>query len=161
MKKAILLLFVLLCSFPCFSQVINDWYFPENNEIDAQYKKDMQSWITNYEWQNLIGEYISKWEKQMYLEMERLISLIPESEKIIRENQKKWEESVKASFDLVADNVNFNQVGREDFIGGYSTSRMNLYRERTKYYLCLYYTIIDQKSDGDWYTDTHPTELAK
>ncbi len=97
----------------------------------------------------------------MYLEMERLISLIPESGKNIRESQKKWEESVNASFDLVADNVNFNQVGREDYIGGYSKSRMDLYRERTKYYLCLYYTIIDQKSDGDWYTDTHKTELAK
>ncbi|MBR4789292.1 MAG: hypothetical protein IK024_00190 [Treponema sp.] len=93
--------------------------------------------------------------------MERLILLIPESEKTIRDNQKHWEESVNASFDLVADNVNFNFVGREIFIGGYSRSRMDLYRERAKYYLCLYYTIIDQKSDDGCYTDTHPTELAK
>lgn len=161
MKKSIILLFVLLCSFPCFSQVINDWHFPENNEIDVQFEKDMQSFTTNFQWRNLIGDYISKWKTQMYLEMERLILLIPESEKTIRENQKHWEESVNASFDLVADNVNFNFVGREIFIGGYSRSRMDLYRERAKYYLCLYYTIIDQKSDDGCYTDTHPTELAK
>ena len=46
----------------------------------------------------------------MYLEMERLISIIPESENEIRENQKKWEESLELSYKLVADNVDFNNV---------------------------------------------------
>lgn len=48
----------------------------------------MQSWVTNYEWQSIIGKYVSIWEKQMYLEMERLISIIPEFEEEIRQNQK-------------------------------------------------------------------------
>ena len=88
MKKLFLILLVLIISIPCFSQVINKDYFPKNNEIDKQYEIDMQSWVTNYEWQSIIGKYVSIWEKQMHLEMERLISIIPEVEEEIRQNQK-------------------------------------------------------------------------
>ena len=73
--------------------------------------------------------------------MERLISIIPESENEIRENQKKWEESLELSYKLVADNVDFNKVGREDYIGSFSNGELIQFRERAKYYLCLYYTI--------------------
>ena len=87
-KNLFLICFVLLC-FPCFSQVINNDFFPNDNEIDKQYEIDMQNWITNYEWRVVVGKYIELWKKQMYLEMERLITVIPDSEDVIRENQKK------------------------------------------------------------------------
>lgn len=81
MKKVLLILLILIINIPCFSQVINIDYFPKNNDIDKQYEIDMQSWSTNYEWQIIIGKYSSIWERQMYLEMERLISIIPHFEK--------------------------------------------------------------------------------
>ena len=93
-KKLIAIcIFLFVCSLNCFSQVINTEYFPKDNEIDKQYEVDMQKWTTNYEWQVTIGKYMDLWKKQIYLEMERLISIIPKSESIIRENQKKWEEA--------------------------------------------------------------------
>ena len=159
-KNLVLICFVLLC-FPCFSQVINNDFFPNDNEIDKQYEIDMQNWITNYEWRVVVGKYIELWKKQMYLEMERLITVIPDSEDVIRENQKKWEESLELSYKLVFDTVNLNAVGREDLIGSFSSGRITQYRERAKYYLCLFYTIKDQKSEDGCYTDTHKTELAK
>ena len=97
----------------------------------------------------------------MYLEMERLISIIPESENVIRENQRKWEESLELSYKLVVDKVNLNAIGRENYIGCFSAGRITQYKERAKYYLCLFYTIKNQKSEDGWYTDTHKTELAK
>ena len=160
MKKSIIFVLLVLIYFPCFSQVINNDFFPNDNQIDKQYEIDMQNWITNYEWKVVIGKYIGLWKKQMYLEMERLISVIPESEDMIRENQKKWDESLDLSYELVFDKVNLNAVGREDFIGSFSSGRITQYRER-KYYLCLFYTIKDQKSEDGCYTDTHKTELAK
>ena len=161
MKKYIFLICFVFFSFPCFSQVINNDFFPNDNQIDKQYEIDMQNWITNYEWKVVIGKYIGLWKKQMYLEMERLISVIPESEDMIRENQKKRDESLDLSYELVFDKVNLNAVGREDFIGSFSSGRITQYRERAKYYLCLFYTIKDQKSEDGCYTDTHKTELAK
>ncbi|MBB5219351.1 hypothetical protein HNP77_001720 [Treponema rectale] len=161
MKKSIIFVLLVLIYFPCFSQVINNVFFPNDNQIDKQYEIDMQNWITNYEWKVVIGKYIGLWKKQMYLEMERLISVIPESEDMIRENQKKWDESLDLSYELVFDKVNLNAVGREDFIGSFSSGRITQYRERAKYYLCLFYTIKDQKSEDGCYTDTHKTELAK
>ena len=94
-------------------------------------------------------------------EMERLISVIPESEELVRENQKKWEESLELSYELVFDKANLNAVGRENYIGCFSTGRITQYRGRAKYYLCLFYTIKNQKSEDGCYTDTHKTELAK
>ena len=79
MKKSIIFVLLVLIYFPCFSQVINNDFFPNDNEIDKQYEIDMQNWITNYEWRDVVGKYIELWKKQMYLEMERLISIIPES----------------------------------------------------------------------------------
>ena len=97
----------------------------------------------------------------MNLEMERLISIIPESENEIRENQKKWEEAVQQDYKLVYDNVNVNFVGREIYIGEFTSGWITLYRERAKYYLCLYYTIVDQTSEDYCYTDKNGTHLAK
>ncbi len=162
MKKVfIFVLSVFVCSNYCFAQVINKDYFPLDNEIDRQYETDMQKWTTNYEWQETIGKYINLWKTQMNLEMERLISMIPESESVIRENQKKWEESVESDYSLVWDNVNMNFVGREVYIGEFSGNKVNLYKERAKYFLCLYYTIMDQTSDDLCYTDRNGTRLAK
>ncbi|MBO4386630.1 MAG: hypothetical protein J5817_06375 [Treponema sp.] len=93
--------------------------------------------------------------------MERLISILPESEKEIRENQKKWEEAIEQSLKLVNENIDFNKVGKVVYIGEYLNGIMNLYRERAKYYLCLYYTIKEQKSKDILYTDINKTELAK
>ena len=161
MKKSIILLLFVLIYFPCFSQVINEYHFPEDNDIDKQYEIENQKWTSNYEWQMVLKKYKETWKTQMYLEMERLISIIPESENEIRENQKKWEESFELSYKLVADNVDFNKVGREDYIGSFSHGELIQFRERAKYYLCLYYTIKDQRSKDIWYTDIHKTELAK
>ena len=161
MKKYIFLICFVFFSFPCFSQVINNDFFPNDNEIDKQYEIDMQKWITNYEWQCFVGNYIQLWKKQMYLEMERLISIIPESENVIRENQRKWEESLELSYKLVFDKVNLNAIGRENYIGCFSAGQITQYKECAKYYLCLFYTIKNQKSEDGWYTDTHKTELAK
>ena len=158
MKKLFLILLVLIISIPCFSQVINKDYFPKNNEIDKQYEIDMQSWVTNYEWQSIIGKYVSIWEKQMYLEMERLISIIPKFEEEIRQNQKKWEETLKQDFKLIAENVDFNKIGREVYIGEYCAERIELYKNKAMHYLCLYYTIKDQISENTLYTDI---KLAK
>ncbi|WP_253694638.1 MULTISPECIES: hypothetical protein [unclassified Treponema] len=161
MKKVLLILLILIINIPCFSQVINIDYFPKNNDIDKQYEIDMQSWSTNYEWQIIIGKYSSIWERQMYLEMERLISIIPHFEKKIRKNQKKWEETIEQDFKLIAANVDFNKIGREVYIGEYCTARIELYRNKAIYYLCLYYTIKDQISEDNLYTDIKKTELAK
>lgn len=162
MKKVITIcIFLFVCSLNCFSQVINSDYFPKDNEIDKQYEVDMQKWITNYEWQETNGKYMDLWKKQMYLELERLISIIPKSESIIRANQKKWEDSIESDYSLVWNNVNMNFVGREIFIGEFVGNRISLYRERAKYYLCLYYTILDQNSEDLCYTDRFGTELAK
>lgn len=162
MKKVITIcIFLFVCSLNCFSQVINSGYFPKDNEIDKQYEVDMQKWTTNYEWQETVGKYKDLWKKQMYLELERLISIIPESESIIRENQKKWEDSIENDYALVRNNVNLNLVGREIYIGEFSGNLINLYKERAKYFLCLYYTILDQTSEDIWYTERYGTELAK
>ena len=161
MKKSIILLLLVLIYFPCFSQVINEYHFPEDNDIDKQYEIENQKWTSNYEWQMVLKKYKETWKTQMYMEMERLISIIPESENEIRENQKKWEESLELSYKLVADNVDLNKVGREDYIGSFSNGELIQFRERAKYYLCLYYTIKDQRSKDIWYTDIHKTELAK
>ena len=161
MKKVFLLFLFVIFSFPCFSQTLNESYFPKNNEIDKQFKIENKNWSSNYEWQLLLGKYNSIWKNQMYLEMERLISILPESEKEIRENQKKWEEAIEQSLKLVNENIDFNKVGKVVYIGEYLNGIMNLYRERAKYYLCLYYTIKEQKSKDILYTDINKTELAK
>ncbi|UTC68466.1 hypothetical protein E4O06_04435 [Treponema sp. OMZ 789] len=93
--------------------------------------------------------------------MERLISIIPHFEKKIRKNQKKWEETIEQDFKLIAANVDFNKIGREVYIGEYCTARIELYRNKAIYYLCLYYTIKDQISEDNLYTDIKKTELAK
>lgn len=162
MKKVIIIwIFLFVYSLNCFSQVINSDYFPEDNEIDKQYEVDMQKWTTNYEWQEINGKYQELWKKQMYLELERLISIIPKSESIIRANQKKWEVSIESDYSLVRNNVNMNFVGREIYIGEFCGNWIRLYRERAKYYLCLYYTILDQTSEDLCYTDRYGTKLAK
>ncbi|MGI5064747.1 hypothetical protein E4N76_13965 [Treponema putidum] len=90
--------------------------------------------------------------------MERLISIIPEFEEEIRQNQKKWEETLKQDFKLIAENVDFNKIGREVYIGEYCAERIELYRNKAMYYLCLYYTIKEQISENTLYTDI---KLAK
>ena len=160
-KKLLISIILFLCSFFCFAQIINSDYFPKDNEIDKQFEIDMQKFVTNYEWQVLIGKYIDLWKTQMNLEMERLISIIPESENEIRENQKKWEEVVQDDYKLVYDNVDVNFVGREIYIGEFTGGKISLYRERAKYYLCLYYKILDQTSEDYCYTDKNGTHLAR
>lgn len=160
MKKSFLFFLVLFVSPLCsYAQIINSEYFPVENEIDEHYKIDNQKWVSNYEWQLIIGKYTELWKSQMYLEMERLISIIPESETKIRENQRKWEETIESDYNLVSENVNFNLVGRENYIGEFSGGRIDLYREKAKYYLCLYYTIIEQRSEDC--LDKQKTILAK
>lgn len=162
MKKVFTIcIFIFVCVWNCFSQIINSDYFPKDNEIDKQYEVDMQKWTTNYEWQEINGKYQELWKKQMYLELERLISIIPKSESIIRANQKKWEDSIKSDYSLVRNNVNMNFIGREIYIGEFDGNWISLYKERAKYYLCLYYTILDQTSEDLCYTDRYGTKLAK
>ena len=160
MKKTCILFLFMIFSFNCFSQTVNQSYFPKDNEIDRQYKKENQTWVNNSEWKAVILKYKSIWKQQMYLEMERLISIIPESEKQIRKNQKKWGEAIKSSFDLVAENVDFIKTGENTYIGEYLNEELLLYRERAKYYLCLYYTIKEQNLKGGSYIDVNKTELA-
>ncbi|UTC76415.1 hypothetical protein E4O03_04675 [Treponema sp. OMZ 792] len=93
--------------------------------------------------------------------MERLISIIPHFEKEIIKNQKKWEEAIEQDFKLIAENVDLNKIGREVYIGEYCTARIELYRNKAIYYLCLYYTIKDQISEDNLYTDIKKAELAE
>ena len=160
MKKTCILFLFMIFSFSCFSQTVNQSYFPKDNEIDRQYKKENQTWVNNSEWKAVILKYKSIWKQQMYLEMERLISIIPEAEKQIRKNQKKWEEAIKSSFDLVSENIDFIKTGEITYIGEYLNEELLLYRERAKYYLCLYYTIKEQNLKDGSYIDVNKTELA-
>ncbi len=57
MKKSIILLLLVLIYFPCFSQVINECHFPEDNDIDKQYELENQNWTSNYEWQMVLKKY--------------------------------------------------------------------------------------------------------
>lgn len=144
----------------CFSQVINQDYFPVNNEIDREYEIENQTWTNNYEWNLVINKFTGLWKNQMYLEMERLISVVPESATEIKRNQKKWEEVIAQDFQFVDENVDYNLVGREIYIGQFGTERLRLYKNRAMYYLCLYYSIKDRQSDF-FYTDFNEPELAK
>ncbi len=169
MKKNFLLasvaLVIALCSQAAFSQVINECYFPKDNEIDGQYELDakkLNANPNNYVWEDLFLSYVSNWKSQMNLEMERLISLVPEQENKIRESQKKWDESLASAFALVEENVDFALVGQIEEVYSYKAKQRFLYRERAKYYLCLYYTIKDQKNGTDTrYAKNYKTELAK
>jgi len=69
MKKNFLLasvaLVIALCSQAAFSQVINECYFPKDNEIDRQYELDakkLNANPNNYVWEDLFLSYVSNWK---------------------------------------------------------------------------------------------------
>ncbi len=158
MKKICLLFIFVILSANCFSQTINQSYFPKDNKIDKQYEIELSSLDgSNSKWKAVVIKYNSMWQKQMYLEMERLISIIPDSENKIRETQKKWDEALKQSYSLAADNIDIFQTGEIVYIGEFLNDEKNHYRERAKYYLCLYYTIKGQQSKD---ISNDKTELA-
>ena len=157
-RTCLVFLFAIIC-FPCFSQIINEDYFPKDNKIDKQYTIELSKLDGNINnWKAVVIKYNTIWEQQMYLEMERLISIIPESENKIRETQKKWDEVLDESYFLAIDNINIFYSGMDAYIGEFLNDEKNRYRERAKYYLCLYYTIKDQQSKDLCHTDK--TELA-
>jgi len=158
MKKIYLALFALQLVLSTYSQGINSQYFPKDNIIDTQYLCDMQKWITNSEWQEIIVKYRRIWESQMYLEMDRLINLIPDQVEDIKLYQKDWEKNLYNTEELVQINVDQNKVGREPYFDWLS-SITELYRQRSIYYFCLYYTIKEQSDDSFKYHDN--LELAR
>ena len=158
MKKIYLALFALQLVLSTYSQGINSQYFPKDNIIDTQYLCDMQKWITNSEWQEIIVKYRRIWKSQMYLEMDRLINLIPDQVEDIKLYQKDWEKNLYNTEELVQINVDQNKVGRQPYFDWLS-SITELYRQRSIYYFCLYYTIKEQSDDSFQYHDN--LELAR
>ena len=143
MKRILIILFVFVATYLCHSQIINYNYFPKNNEIDLQYEYDNGKWITNSEWREVIEKYNRVWYKQMKLEMERLIKILPNQEKVIRENQNNWEKTLKESYDLVNSTIDGNRIGKEPYLE-YWAEELEQYKERAKIlFLFILYTSRD------------------
>ena len=145
MKKIVLLLIALTVSQLAFSQAIAKESFPETNEIDTSFNIDLQKLNSDYEIEACIVKYVATWKHQMTLEMNRLISILPKQKKAIIKDQKEWEKSVLKSFNRITTNVDLNKIGSLQKIN-LEKERLQIYKDRSIYYLCLYYEILLQKN---------------
>ena len=98
----------------------NPDYEPYKNWIDSSYMDCMQSWETNLEWGDCIGEHTGKWMSFMDQSYDSLMTLLdPAGQEILKASQIAWHNNNLAQLEFwnYFNVVNEGYFGREGHFG--------------------------------------------